>query len=265
MAQHGLPQVATARAGHRRAADLASGRVLSGVAVSHLRRPGPPAVTARRDTGGWRFDGHVGWMTAWGICDVFLLAGVAGDLLVTAVLDAAEQPGLVASDPLALAAMSATRTVTLDLDGLLVHDADVVDVVPLAPWLEADRQKTANPGAHTVGLQRECTRRLAACGGTASELAGRLAEEGDRLRDASYRLVDDVPAAERLEERLALRAAGLDLAVRSATALVTATGGRAMALSHPAQRLLREAVFHVVQAQTGPVREATLRHWAGPA
>jgi len=47
--------------------------------------------------------------------------------------------------------------------------------------------------------------------------------------------------------------------VRSATALVTATGGSAMSLDSAAQRHLREAAFMLVQAQTGPVREATLQ------
>jgi hypothetical protein len=40
---------------------------------------------------------------------------------------------------------------------------------------------------------------------------------------------------------------------------VTATGGSAISASSPAQRLAREALFHLVQAQTGPVREAVLQ------
>jgi hypothetical protein len=75
----------------------------------------------------------------------------------------------------------------------------------------------------------------------------------------AYVLVDDVPAAERIEDKLAVRASSLELVVRSATALVAATGGAAMAMDAAPQRLMREAVFHLVQAQTGPVREATLQ------
>lgn len=267
MTQHALPMLTAVRTGHPAAADLASGRLLAGVAVAHLRRPGPPAVTARRVEGGWRVDGHVGWMTSWGICDVFLLAAVAGDEVVTVLLDAVERPGLTASEPMRLAAMTATRTVTLDLDGLVVPDAAVLEVDDLQPWLEADRQKTANPSAHTFGLQRECVRRLrhvAARRGdvTAAALAEQLGQEGESLRAVAYGLVDEVHPAERVDERLAVRAQSLDLVVRSATALVAATGGSAMAAGAAPQRLVREAVFQVVQAQTGPVREATLRQWA---
>jgi alkylation response protein AidB-like acyl-CoA dehydrogenase len=57
---------------------------------------------------------------------------------------------------------------------------------------------------------------------------------------------------------VALRAWSLDLALRSAYALVAAHGGRSMSLSHPAQRLLREASFYAIQAQTGELRRATL-------
>ena len=260
--QHALPMLTAVRAGHPVAADLASGRALAGVAVAHLRRPGPPAVTAARVDGGWRVDGYVGWMTSWGICDVFLLEAVAEDEVVTAVLDARDQHGLTSGAPMRLAAMSATRTVTLDLDGLVVPDSAVLEVAPLEPWLEADRQKTANPSPHTFGLARECVRRLAERPDPlAQDLAGSLGEEVESLRATAYALLDDVPPAEQVDERLRVRAASLDLVVRCATALVTATGGSAMDLRHPAQRLAREAAFHLVQAQTGPVREATLQQW----
>ena len=243
---------------------LCTGEVLSGVAVAHLRRPDPPAVTAARTPGGWRFDGHVGWMTGWGICDVFLLGGASPDGdVVTAIVPARAGEGLRASEPLQLAAMSATRTVTLELDGFAVADEEVVDVESRSDWLALDAVKTANPSPHVFGLQRECVRRLAETAAkrnddTAALLAEQLREEGDRLRAVAYTLLDDVPAAEQIEDRLAVRASALELVVRTATALVTATGGSAMALDAAPQRLAREALFCLVQAQTSAVREATL-------
>ena len=74
---------------------MCTGAVLSGVAVAQLRRPGPPAVTATRTYGGWRIVGHVGWMTSWGICDVFLLGAVTPDgAVVLAMVPAREGDGL---------------------------------------------------------------------------------------------------------------------------------------------------------------------------
>lgn len=244
---------------------LCTGEVLSGVAIAQLRRPGPPAVTATRTEGGWRVDGHVGWMTSWGICDVFLLGAVSPEgEIVLAMVPAREGAGLTASAPMQLAAMQATVTVTLDLDGYHVSEADVAAVVPAAEWLAVDAAKTANPSPHTFGLQREAVRRLSETAsrrhdGTAAALAQQLGREGERLRRVAYTLLDDVPMMEQVPDRLAVRAASLELVVRTTTALVAATGGAAMAVAAAPQRLMREAVFQLVQAQTGPVREATLQ------
>ena len=244
---------------------MCTGEVLSGVAVAQLRRPGPPAVTATRTATGWRFDGHVGWMTSWGICDVVLLGGVSDDgRTVLALVPARDADGLTASGPMPLAAMQATRTVTFDLDGFHVDDEDVAGTPATADWLAADAVKTANPSPHTFGLQREAVRRLDETAarrgdGTAAALAQQLGREGERLRRVAYTLLDEVPATEQVADRLAVRAASLELVVRTTTALVAASGGAGMSLAAAPQRLAREAVFHLVQAQTPQVREATLQ------
>ena len=268
--QHGMPLGTLAGSGNealkeRLLPGLCSGQVLSGVAVAQLRRPGPPAVTATRVDGGWRFDGHVGWMTSWGICDVVLLGGLSPDGEVVLVLvPAREGPGLTASPTLELAAMQATRTVTLDLDGFVAGDAAVVEVSDAAGWLSADALRTANAGPHHFGLQRECVRRLAETAarrddGTAAALADALRAEGERLRSVAYTLIDDVPADEHVEDRLAVRACVLELVMRTATALVAATGGSALGADAAPQRLAREALFMLVQAQTATTREAQLQ------
>lgn len=241
---------------------MCTGGALAGVAFAHLRRPGPPAVTASRVPGGWRYDGAVGWATSWGLADLLLLAGLspAGDV-VMALVPARDAPGLTASAPMRLAAMQGTSTVTLALDGLQVADADVAEVVREGDWREADRVRTANVTPAVFGLLHEVVRRLRAAprgGRTAAVLADRLAEESEDLRRAAYALLDHVPAPDQVEDRLALRAAALELTVRAATGLVAANGGSAMSLDAAPQRLAREALFFLVQAQTGPVREATL-------
>jgi alkylation response protein AidB-like acyl-CoA dehydrogenase len=59
-------------------------------------------------------------------------------------------------------------------------------------------------------------------------------------------------------ERLRLRAWAIDLAVRCAHAAITASSGAANSMSHPAQRVYREALVFTVSAQTTPIMEATL-------
>ena len=262
-AQHTLPLLAMTRSPNTALQDrhlrpMCEGTLLSGVAIAHVRRPGPPAVTATRDGSGWRYDGTVAWMTSWGLCDVLLLGGLSPDgELVLSMLDARDQPGLTASAPLQLAAMQATGTVQLHLDGLRVDDADVVDVTDAAAWLAGDAAKSSNVVPAVFGLIGSVLRQL---GPAAPQLAERLGAERDRIRTEAYALIDQVRSSEQVDRRLALRAEALELAVRAATSLVVASGGRAMSLSAPPQRLLREAAFHLVQAQTAPVRAATLRH-----
>ena len=61
-----------------------------------------------------------------------------------------------------------------------------------------------------------------------------------------------------LARMVAARSWSYDLTLRAAAALVAAGGGRTMERSHPAQRLLREAAFYTIQAQTPALRAATL-------
>jgi alkylation response protein AidB-like acyl-CoA dehydrogenase len=269
--QHTLPVTALAASDNaglrdRHLAALCRGELLAGVAFSHLRRPGAPAVLATRVDGGWRFDGAVSWLTGWGLCDLVLLAGrTDGDEVVFVLVEAREQPGLSVTAPLALAAMGATRTVAVALDDLRVDAADVVQVSDAGAWLAADALRTANAPPHVFGLQRECVRRLAELAstrddGTAAALAHALGQEGARLRRVAETLHDVAPE-ELVEDRLAVRASALELALRSATALVAASGGGALSLDAAPQRLVREAVFSLVQAQTPPVREAVLQLW----
>jgi hypothetical protein len=89
------------------------------------------------------------------------------------------------------------------------------------------------------------------------------------VRATAYGLVDAVPAGRALDEadvarRLAVRARAGRLAVEAATALVVAGAGRSMLLTSPAQRLLREAAFLLVQAQTAEARAAALDQWSPP-
>ena len=60
------------------------------------------------------------------------------------------------------------------------------------------------------------------------------------------------------------RSWGLDLAQRATAALLATSGGTGIELGEPAQRLVREAAFYTVQAQTAPGRDATLRRMLQP-
>jgi alkylation response protein AidB-like acyl-CoA dehydrogenase len=231
--------------------DLCEGRLLGGVAFAYLRRPGPPAVVARRVPGGYVVDGEAPWVTSWGLAGVYAVAARVDDEVVFFLVEPSNA-ALQASPPLRLAAMGASSTVRLAVNELAVPDCDVLSVVPFARWQAEDRLATAQPNPAAFGIAARCVRLL-----DGEEVAGAFGAELDRLRARSYELAD-TPTPD-VDAMVEARAQSLDLAVRAATALVVAAGGRAMSTAHPAQRLLREAAFFTIQAQAPPVRDATLR------
>jgi alkylation response protein AidB-like acyl-CoA dehydrogenase len=236
---------------------LASGASLAGVAFTHLRRPGPPAVEATRDGAGWRLSGDIAWLTSSELADVFLVGAQAGLDVVWVAVPLRGRPQVQAR-PLALAAMGGTSTVGVRLDGLRVNESDVVLVESLDEWRSVDAARTSDVSPSVLGVAAEAARRLAERPDPASqELAATVTARLDELRRTAYALMDDETGA--VEQRLRLRAQAHELAVQVTAGLVAAGAGRSMLLDQPAQRLARVALFLQVQGQAAPAREATLR------
>jgi alkylation response protein AidB-like acyl-CoA dehydrogenase len=237
---------------------LARGELLSGVAYAHLRAHPRTPVRVTRERGGRRFDGTVPWYTGWGLNDVMLLAGVTDtDEALFAFTEAHEQPGLRASPFMRLAALTAARTVSLELDGLWLPEEAVVVRQPYERWAAADRTKTANTSPAVFGIAEAALALLDQA--TAEPLRARLAE----VRSRSYTLADHPAPDEHRKERLALRTQAYELMRAATTAAVVAGGGKSLTLTNKAQRLAREALFLLVQGQTAESRQAHLKTLAG--
>ena len=246
------------------------GELIAGIAFSHLRRFPDRPVTARRVDGGWRLDGVAPWYTGWGVNDVAFISGVTddGDVIFGAV-PAREGGGVAVQTVLRTVALDAACTVALRLDGVVVADDDVALRQPHARWLAADTVvANANPAIFGVGAS--AVELLHSTGIARDEPATTRAAEtfGKRLaeiRAQCYALADTAPPSEAVEERLELRAIALELLVGITSGLVAANAGPAMAVGAPAQRKAREALFLLVQAQTGAARTATLDRWSATA
>lgn len=239
---------------------LCEGALLAGIAFSHLRAFPRLPVRVTREHAGWRFDGRVPWYTGWGLNDVVMLGGATEDgEVVFAVTEAREQPGLRATAPLELAALTGTRTVGLELDGLVLPDGAVALRQPYEEWATADRPKNTNVNPAVLGVTRAALDLLDATGDPAAvDTAGVLRERLAAVRKDAYALLDEVPAGERRPDRLAAKTRAYDVLRAATTAAVVAGGGRALAMDRPAQRLAREAMFLLVQGQTEDVRSAHL-------
>jgi len=259
---------------------LCDGSILAGIGFAYLRRPGPPTVRATRTSGGWRIDGEAPWITGWGLIDALVVMARVADgspddgSVVTVVVD---RPGdherLHAGEPQALAVMASTGTVALTFDALEVAERDVVGVQPADAWRRRDRLGSAMPPPAPLGIADRAMRLFAdrPPGPGVAEAAAALGDElrerretADRVSASITRVMADGAGA--IDAAAAAGAAerdrGLDLARRATDALVAASGGGAMSLEHPAQRLSREATFFLIQAQTGDLRAASLARLA---
>jgi hypothetical protein len=237
---------------------LARGELLSGVAYAHLRAYPRVPVRVRRERGGRRFDGVVPWYTGWGLNDVMLLAGVTEeDEALFAFVQARDQPGMRPSPPMRLAALTAARTVSLELDGLWVPEEAVALRTPLKGWAIGDRAKRLITNPAVFGIAAAALTLLDE--DTAAPLRTRLTD----VRHRAYTLADRPDPHERAEALLAVRAEAYEVMGTATTAAIVAGGGRAMSLTNRAQRLAREGMFLLVQGQTAETRQAHLRALAG--
>lgn len=249
--------------------DFRTGSKVAGVAFAHVRRAGSPAITATRVDGGWRLDGHAPWATSWGIADRFCVAAESLDgEMVWSMLPGHDGEGMRATS-LELPVFAATGTVAFDLAGHAVPDDRIVAVTDVHEWRAADRRRAALGQPGVLGVTERAIHLLAERGGDAVATARRLDERlaatwrlDDELVQRATDLSTDATHGE-LEAWIVdasdHRAGCLDLARRSTTALLAASGGGGMDLGHPAQRLGREAMFYVIQAQTVDGRAASLR------
>ena len=238
---------------------LARGELLSGVAYAQLRAYPRRPVRVTRERGGWRFDGTVPWYTGWGLNDVMLLAGVTdADEVLFAFTEAREQPGLRASPPMRLAALTAARTVSLELGGLRLGDDAVALRAPYEVWAAGDRPKSTNASPAVFGVAAAALDMLDG-DPAAKDTAGALRERLNVVRRQAYALADHPVPSERVDERLECKTLAYDVMRAATTAAVVAGGGRSMDLGSRAQRLAREGMFLLVQGQTAEVRTAHLR------
>ena len=160
--------------------------------------------------------------------------------------------------------MNASATVELTCENLFVPAAHKLSESDRETMQRNDRNGVLGATAMPLGCAMGSIRLLcatprartfpaisrAAAGAFARELEG----DGEQIRDWNTRTGEP----DFFTHAVQLRAHVIDLAVRAATAAVAANSGGANNLSHPAQRLYREAMFYTMQAQTTDVMDATL-------
>jgi alkylation response protein AidB-like acyl-CoA dehydrogenase len=230
----------------------------------HLRRP---AVTSEETAGDWLFDGSVPWVTGALAADVLVTGGTASDgrqLLAALPTDA---KGIERNGPPELLALNASQTGAVNLRRVFVPAERII-----AGPIENVMKHGSGGGAGSL------TTSALAIGHSAAALK-RLGQEAEKRPDllAIYQ-----PLAlewQTLKEDLmqVLRGEGLDaphlsteslrvransLVLRMTQAYLAATKGAGFLASHPASRMVREAMFFLVWSCPQPVLMAQLEEFA---
>ena len=246
---------------------FASGTELCGVAFSHLRRPGPPMVTAERTDGGYRVSGKAPWVTGWSLLDSFILGAMRlpeNDHIYFYVPKDGNEDALLPGPSIPLAVMNASDTVEVTLDNLFLPDDYVLYERPAEALKRGDFCGITGHVYLPLGCARGSVFALNALAAQRrkeefSQAAAEFQQEVDACRTEALQWSGACAELPDYKNRaLHARAEAITLATRAAHAVVTATGGGAHLLSSPAQRLLRESIFYTTTAQTADVQSATL-------
>jgi alkylation response protein AidB-like acyl-CoA dehydrogenase len=246
---------------------MADGSKLVGVGFSQLRRPGPPIMRAEKVDGGYLLNGLVPWVTGWSFYPEFMIGAALPDgRAVFGLVPLESEEGVAVSAPMELAAMTAAMTVSVTLKDYRMPDERVA-LVREAGWIQNNDQiNIAQQGSFAIGCAQAGLDVLLANAQKrnlcfAQEAYDQLYSELEALRTETE-LARSRVSEETVQERLNLRAWQIELAMRCAQAAVASSSGAANSMSHPAQRIVREAMVFTVSAQTGPIMDATLRRLA---
>ncbi|WP_165063642.1 acyl-CoA dehydrogenase family protein [Paludisphaera rhizosphaerae] len=256
-----------------RAADwlrsIAEGLTMATVGISQLttsRRLGarPMTATALGD-GRYRLDGAMPWVTGAERADVFITGALLEDDRQMLIALAGDRPGLTVKPAFDLAALQASRTAEVLVEGVEIDADDVL----MGPTNEIATQ----PGAvGTAGLETsalalgQAAAALDALGKLKAERAD-LVEPVELLDENWSQAWETLMACARGDRDAAasaeLRAQANGLALKTTQAFLTARRGSGFLRTDPAQRWARQALFFLVWSCPSPVAQAAIRELAG--
>lgn len=241
---------------------MGDGRLLMGIGFSQLRRPGQPVMRAELAGDDYLLEGEVPWITGFGLFSEFLIGaqlpdGQAVFGRVPLQSQTRAKGRIEVSEPMRLMAMESAQTVSAKLTNWRMTAEETAFFKP-AGWIQNnDMINVTLQGFFALGCARAGLDVVeeAAVRRKSSALSDHMALLNEELERCRTEMMESNAP---LEDRLKVRAWGIDLAVRCAHAGVAATGGFANSLQSRAQRVYREALVYTVSAQTSAIMEATL-------
>lgn len=247
---------------------VVKGDRLVGVGFSHLRRSGTPIMQAQEKGSGYLLTGKVPWVTGYTIFSHFILGATLPDgrelYAVLPLQNEVQSTGgkMKIDRPMELIAVTATNTVSVNLDSWWLAEDRIVTINPAGAIHDSSRRNILNHGFFALGcayagldiLQAVAKRKqLEFLKESWQTLSGEAAKQTERAiaaiadRHTTY------------QQKLRLRIQAIALAQRCSQAAVIASSGAANYLESSAGRVYREALLFTVSGQTTDVMAASIQ------
>ncbi len=232
---------------------LAEGKAFATVGISHLTTSRQhwtkPTVVAVPQANGYRMTGSVPWVTGVTYADIVVTGAVLDDgrqLLIA--LDMA-LPGVIRGERLPLLALRGSMTGSIELDDVMISSDDII-AGPVDNVLKAigsggagSFMTSAVAMGHAFGSFDELERITAGRAEFDDLKAGWHTALADLREEILVAAQEPVPPPQSAET---LRVRATTLALQMSQSLLTASKGAGFVHGHPAERMVREAMFFLV-------------------
>jgi butyryl-CoA dehydrogenase len=249
--------------------EVSRGRAIATVGISHLttsRRLGARAIRVEEiGPGRYRLDGTMPWVTAATRADLVVTGGAFDDGRQVLVALPTDRPGVSIRPPFPLAALQASCTSEIHLDGVEATDPDLLagpsaDVLGHPGAVGTGGLETS---ALALGQARAALEALIALSPDRTELAEPLEALCDGWRSAWGQIMAQARGEPDAPQPSQIRAQANSLVVRATQAYLTARKGTGFLRTESAQRWARQALFFLVWSCPAPIAQAAIRDLAG--
>jgi butyryl-CoA dehydrogenase len=245
------------------------GRAIGTVGISHLttsRRLGPQAIRVEEPgPGRYRLGGTMPWVTAAPRADFVVTGGTFDDGRQVLIALPTDRPGVTVRPPFPLAALQASCTSEIRLDGVEVADSDLLagpatDVLSHSGAVGTGGLETS---ALALGQAHTALTALIELAPDRSELAEPLEALCDGWQSVWAQLMAQARGEADAPQPGQIRAQANSLVIRATQAYLTARKGTGFLRTEPAQRWARQALFFLVWSCPAPIAQAAIRDLAG--
>ncbi len=249
--------------------DVAAGRTLATVGISQLTTSrqggGRPALAATpvASGDGYRLDGVMPWVTSAPHADCIVTGAVLADGMQILAYLPTHAPGVTIEPPMEFCALTDSRTSLVRCDGVAVPPEHLMRPPSSEALARRSPIKSLTVSIVGIGMADALLDGLDALADRQPEELAAYVELARRQFDVTRsRLMTAAAGLERGDAEvpaMMLRAEVNVLVQRLAATLMTLAKGSGYAVSHNAQRLLREAAFFLVWSAPTQVQAETLQ------